>query len=641
MMPELSPLEDPRHGDPEIAVSLAPHGRRRRRYKIAWVVTAVLLLVGILPIYTVSSHLIDINKEALKTQQQVNQMQLASTLAQHIDSFMVGQRRTLAVLAEVLSGAMAGESSSRFLSDLSDSRTLSRFVDRDVVLMRYTHRNGSSVTANQEGFLANQELEARLADEFATQMNTDLGAGTQVGVPFYSESAQGGAITLTAPVTHNGRRVGVVSALVGLVGVWQQAQRTSGYSIFALNADGVLFSEPADEERFTGMSYQDLEIVREFIAVGGSRVMPYSAPNTAGEAVDLVGAYYETSLGWGIFMQAEENRAYFMVADMKRDTWYYAGMVAVGALAVGLAFAGWISRPIRRLADSSLAFAEGDFHARVPVRSRNEIGELAATFNVMAETLERYIARLKRAVQENSQLFLGSIRALAAAIDEKDAYTRGHSERVRGYAATLARSMGLPPEEVWRTEVGALLHDVGKIGIQDCILNKPGPLTEEEYEIMKTHPVRGANIMEPIQQLSDVIPIMKHHHERWDGLGYPDGLESTHIPLSTRLVTIADCWDAMTTNRPYQKAMGMEQGIQRLEVLSGKVFDPEAVKVFVDGMRRGEYRDVYDEAQRQVADTREDLSRIELNDHVSRSARRNIDPDCLPPELDEPPISSV
>ncbi|MCZ6745623.1 MAG: HD domain-containing protein [Acidobacteria bacterium] len=640
-MSQLEPLEDPRTCDPELIVPAMPHKRRRRRYKIAWVLTAVLLIVGILPIYTVSSRLIFINKDTLKTQQQVNQMQLASSLAHHIDSFIEGQRRTLAVLAEVLSGEVAGLSGESFLANLSRRRTLSRFVDRDVFLMRYTHRNGTSVTAMQEGFEAVPALEAMLDDDFATHLNTDMGAGTLLGVPFYCEEAAGGAVILSAPVLRKGRRVGVVSALVGLAGLWREAQRSSGYSLFALDGDGTLFSELIDMDRFTGRPYKELELVREFIAVGGSRVMPYPAVNAAGGEVALVGAYYETRLGWGIFMQAEENRAYYMVDRMRRDTWFYAGMAAVGALVMGLAFAGWISRPIRRLADSSVAFAEGDFHARVPINSGNEIGELADTFNVMAETLERYIARLKRAAQENSQLFLGSIRALAAAIDEKDAYTRGHSERVRGYAATLARDMGLPPEEVWKTEVGALLHDVGKIGIQDCILNKPGPLTEEEYEIMKTHPVRGANIMGPIKQLSDVIPIMKHHHERWDGKGYPDGLKDLDIPLSTRLVTIADCWDAMTTNRPYQKAMGMEEGIKRLEVLVGKVFDPDAVKVFIAGMRDGHYGGVYDEAQQQVADTTENLSRIQQDQRVAASARRNVDPDCLPPEPDEPPVTQA
>jgi len=157
-MSELEPLEDLRTCDPELIAPAVPQRRRRRRYKIAWVLTGVLLLVGILPIYTVSSRLISINKDTLKTQQQVNQMQLASSLAHHVDSFMEGQRRTLAALAEVLSGEVASRSAETFLDDLSRRRTLSRFVDRDVFLMRYTHRNGTSVTAMQEVFEAVPEL---------------------------------------------------------------------------------------------------------------------------------------------------------------------------------------------------------------------------------------------------------------------------------------------------------------------------------------------------------------------------------------------------------------------------------------------------------------------------------------------------
>ncbi len=627
-------LEDIAYSNPELAEPESPHGRRRRRYKLAWVLMAVMLLVGILPIYTLSSRLIELNKESLKTQQQVYQLQLASSLAHHIDSFVDGHRRTLTVLAEVLSGELAANSSDRFLSDLAERRTLSRFVDGQLALVRYTHRNGSSVSAMQEKFNVSPALEARLADEFAEQMNTGARADTRVGNPFHSPDASGPAVLLSTPVTRAGRRVGVITALVGFSQLWREAQRSSGYTLFALSAEGELFTEPADVVTFSGVRYPELEIVREFIASGGSRVMPYTVRGPMGEEVHLLGSFYQTQQGWGVFVQAEENLAYSMVEVMKADTWFHASLAAVGAVILGFLFAGWITRPIKRLADQSLAFAEGDFHARVPVGSSSEVGELAETFNVMAETLEEYIARLQHAADENRELFLGSIRALAAAIDEKDAYTRGHSERVRRYAATLARSMRLPDDEIWKTEIGALLHDVGKIGIEDCILNKPGPLTPDEYEVMKTHPVRGANIMEPIRQLRDVIPVMKHHHERWDGGGYPDGLAGEDIPLCTRLVTIADCWDAMTTNRPYQKAMALEEGIRRLEMLSGKVFDPVVVKAFVAGLRHGEYDSIFGEARRQVADTAPDLDRIPLDAAAAAAARENVDPDCLPPTED-------
>ncbi|MFQ5768822.1 MAG: HD domain-containing phosphohydrolase, partial [Acidobacteriota bacterium] len=527
-------------------------GRRPRRYKLAWVLTAVLLLIGILPVYTVSSRLMELNKESLKTQQQVIQLQLASSVAHHLDSFVRAQKQEVKILAEVVGIEMPGRSPRSFLKHLTRERILSRFVTDSLILIHYTHRDGNSVTSKQAGFDLNRKLEEILANAFVRQMNTGVMDEVAVGVPFYSQDARGPVVLLSTPVGQNGKRVGVLSALLRIKSLGPHAPGLSGYTLFALNQEGEIFSG-SEKSSLYGIPYQDLEIVREFIASGGSRVMPYTAKDVGGKKVHLIGAYAQTTGGWGVFVQADQNRAYYMVEVMKWNTWFHAGMAAVGAVLVGLLFAGWISQPIKRLADSSLAFAEGDFHSRVAIGSRHEVGELAETFNVMAETLERYIARLKHAAIENTQLFLGSIRALAAAIDAKDAYTRGHSERVCLYAATLARSMNLPAEEVWMVEIGALLHDVGKIGVDDRILNKPGALTPEEYEIMKTHPVRGAEIMESIRQLRKVIPTMKHHHERWDGGGYPSGLKGEEIPFAARLVTIVDCWDAMTTNRPYQK----------------------------------------------------------------------------------------
>ncbi|MFQ5720178.1 MAG: HD-GYP domain-containing protein, partial [Acidobacteriota bacterium] len=209
------------------------------------------------------------------------------------------------------------------------------------------------------------------------------------------------------------------------------------------------------------------------------------------------------------------------------------------------------------------------------------------------------------------------------------AYTHGHSSRVRMYAGALARALDLPRAEIWKIEIGALLHDVGKIGIQDKILNKPGPLTPEEYDQMKTHPVRGANIMSPIGQLREVIPCMKHHHERWDGGGYPDGLAGEDIPLGARVVTVADCWDAMTTNRPYQRAVEMDDALARFRKLAGSVFDRELVDVFVAVIERGDCADVYDQARAQVQAT---SARIAQDRSVDVTADDgHIDPDCLPP----------
>src|SRR6185295_15450473 len=144
---------------------------------------------------------------------------------------------------------------------------------------------------------------------------------------------------------------------------------------------------------------------------------------------------------------------------------------------------------------------------------------------------------VQRAARENKELFLASVKALAEAIDAKDPYTRGHSERVARYSAAIAEEMGLPSDAVEKVRLAALLHDVGKIGVDDRIIRKPTALTEEEFAIMKTHPAKGASIMGAIPQLQDIIPGMKHHHEKWEGGGYPDGLKGEQIPMQARIVT--------------------------------------------------------------------------------------------------------
>ena len=195
----------------------------------------------------------------------------------------------------------------------------------------------------------------------------------------------------------------------------------------------------------------------------------------------------------------------------------------------------------------------------------------------MAGDIEQYIEQLKQAAEENRELFIGSIRMLAAAIDEKDPYTRGHSGRVAKYAMTIGEGLGLGAAELDRLRISALLHDVGKIGIDDRVLKKPGSLTDEEFQVMKQHPVKGANIMRSVAQLKDMLPGIELHHEQVNGKGYPHGLQGDQIPLMARIISVADTLDAITTNRPYQSAMDLEFALKRVRELAGTRFDPKVV----------------------------------------------------------------
>jgi putative nucleotidyltransferase with HDIG domain len=260
------------------------------------------------------------------------------------------------------------------------------------------------------------------------------------------------------------------------------------------------------------------------------------------------------------------------------------------ALALGYLFAVGITRPIRSLAESVRAISRAEFHERVVVSGTAEIGELAETFNNMAGDIEEYVERLQQAATENRELFLGSIRMLAAAIDEKDPYTRGHSGRVAKYSLILGDGLGLNAEDLDRLRISALLHDVGKIGVDDRVLKKPGKLTDEEFDLMKQHTVKGANIMRPVAQLKDMLPGIELHHERMDGGGYPYGLAGESIPMMARIIAVADTFDAITTNRPYQSAMDVDFALERIRSLAVTKFDANVVTALETAIAAGRLR---------------------------------------------------
>ena len=206
----------------------------------------------------------------------------------------------------------------------------------------------------------------------------------------------------------------------------------------------------------------------------------------------MLGTYFAvTEAPWGVIVQIDEDDAFATVAEMKAETIRWGVLMLLLAGCVGLLSARAITNPIQQLADSTQLIARGDFSKKIQIRSRTEIGELAETFNKMTDDLELYIQQIRKAGEENKALFLGTIRALAAAVDEKDPYTRGHSDRVTKYSVIIARALDLDEKTVETISISALLHDVGKIGIDDKILKKPGFLTPEEFEIMKQHPVKG------------------------------------------------------------------------------------------------------------------------------------------------------
>ena len=308
----------------------------------------------------------------------------------------------------------------------------------------------------------------------------------------------------------------------------------------------------------------------------------------------MLGSYATAELGTnarlGVIAIQDEKAALTSVSDMRRQTVWISLFSAMFALTIGFYFAKKLTDPVQALAFAAHRIAGGDFSQRIDVQSRTELGELGDSFNQMTSQLEHFIADLTSAAQENRQLFLGTVKALAAAIDGKDPYTRGHSERVARFSVAISQGLQLPDEEIEKIRVSALLHDVGKIGIDDNILKKPSALTADEFEIMKQHPQKGYKIMSQIPAMREFLPGMYMHHEMVDGNGYPQGLKSSEIPLQAKIVAVADTFDAMTTDRPYQKAMEFADALALINSYVGTRYDANVVGALMAACASGQVR---------------------------------------------------
>lgn len=208
------------------------------------------------------------------------------------------------------------------------------------------------------------------------------------------------------------------------------------------------------------------------------------------------------------------------------------------------------------------------------------------TENLIAIINARLLRSSEVKMSHISQAYLETVTALANAIESRDKYTGGHVDRVTTYAVWLAQELLWPPRHIRLLEFGARLHDIGKVIIPDRILNKPGKLTPQEWDLMRTHPVAGAKMLEDVSHLKEVLPYIYHHHERWDGTGYPDGLKGKETPLGGRILAIADVYDALTTNRPYRPARPHNEVIQFIKLQTGKHFDPDIVPSFIRALNK-------------------------------------------------------
>lgn len=370
----------------------------------------------------------------------------------------------------------------------------------------------------------------------------------------------------------------------------RRAAAAPAVTAFLLDQSGkLLWSNVADPARVSALARSP--VVQSFAQKQLSLTMEYAFASPAGSenVVAQVSAIPEAR--WGVVVQKPLAATFAVIDQMILKTVLATlPLVALSILFAVLA-ARWVVRPIQRLTETTHAIAAGSFGGRVEMAGLSfELAALAEDFNRMSGHVESYVQQLRQAAQANRDLFIGSLRAFAAAIDAKDPYTRGHSERVAALSRTIARQLLLSEEIQHKVWIGALLHDIGKIGVEDTVLRKEGVLTPAEYEQMKMHTTIGADIMSPIEQLREMIPAIRWHHEAWNGRGYPEGLKGEQIPLFARIVAVADTFDAITTNRPYQQAYDLRFAVETITKLTGSRFDAKVVTAFLRAVQAGEVR---------------------------------------------------
>jgi HD-GYP domain-containing protein (c-di-GMP phosphodiesterase class II) len=576
------------------------------RIPLLYVILGVLLAISVLPMYFYSAQIENMNRERLKTNEMLLQNTVTRSLADDISQHQEALHMMLANLSSSIQVMMLANPSG---SDLSAQKLLTpelramleNFVSssNDIAYATLLNADAKGVSAGRIEPDAFLQRELERAYQAAREGRVYSGQPLMVG----SGKSAHTVMLVSSPIMYDKRFLGMIGSVVDMDYLIRRLQQVSltGLMPYVVDSQGRLVAA-ATPQYATGQDMSHFEIVRSFVDEGSKAQLAATREFTVRygqDTTEMLGTYSPvTSLDWAVVVQKPRKEAYSGIIEMQRTGRLLAWLAVFVSVGLSIFSARRITSPLQVLAQSSQAIARGDFSQRVHLKTRTEIGELATTFNTMAEELEQFVEDLKRAADENKALFMGSIQMLAGAVDEKDPYTRGHSDRVTKYSLMIAQDMGLDPGFLEILRVSAQLHDVGKIGIEDRILKKPGALTPEEFEIMKTHTIKGANLLRPVPQLHEMLPGIELHHEALNGRGYPYGLKGDEIPLLARVIAVGDTFDALTTNRPYQRAQDPVEAIRIIQNLSGQRLDPRAVAALLAVFQRGEIR-----IQRQLTQT--------------------------------------
>lgn len=572
---------------------------KHNKIKLVYFVIITLLLVGLVPLVLTGWFLSDKSARELRAVENRYQTQLVQEKARQIEMF--GRR-----YGDLVSSFSDAFELSNDDAVMSSPQSESKFGDAlkenpNLLAVYLKPISGESLTVFRNESINKDEVEL-LSMPLLARLNEKK---VIFGEPQKLQSSGDVVITISSPVIVDKNISAAIVAIVSLHELSQILAETkptaeaelwqSGLPIiYVVDSQGRAVFHPDSQVTVNQKSMTDLKIVQEWQATNRqiqSALVPFTAEYD-GQKHEMIGAYSTANFGddvkFGVITMQDEATALASVGEMRRQTWLISLAFAVVALLVGSLLARQLTSPLSQLVTAAEKIAAGDLSERVETEGIAEIGSLGETFNLMSGKLEEHIAKLARAAEENRELFVGTVKALSAAIDGKDRYTRGHSERVSRISVAIGKRMELGEVELETLRISALLHDVGKIAIDDAILKKPSALTDSEFEIMKQHPQAGYKIMSQIPAMKDYLPGMYMHHEMVNGKGYPQGLTDKDIPLQAKIISVADTFDAMTIDRPYQKGMMLDAALSRIESFIGTRYDGKVVEALVQACRAGE-----------------------------------------------------
>jgi putative nucleotidyltransferase with HDIG domain len=383
---------------------------------------------------------------------------------------------------------------------------------------------------------------------------------------------------------------------------------TAGYSLLSqdlLGLDNVVFrikSSNPDIESIALVNTESRIIVHSDIQKSGESFSPAEGilfkqeldGTVIIEATGTSGSYFQVSspirfmnkrLGAVI---VDVNKSVLITAQQEareKIAFAFAATLLLGVVS-SLIVSSFLTRPIQELSAGVADLKEGKRRRPLRVYSRDELGRLTQSFNEMTVLITAQQDKLGKYAQDLEDAYISTVKVLAAAIDARDTYTLGHSTRVAQHSVEMGKEIGLQSAELEDLEIACLFHDVGKIKIPDAILLKKGKLDTLEYREMSRHTEYGAEILSKAPSLLKYIPAVRHHHEWYDGTGYPDGISGDKIPLAAAIISLADVYDAMTSDRPYREALTEEEACQKIMELAGRQFHPDLVKIFIRTMEK-------------------------------------------------------